>query len=129
MNHTPNSARELIAATIGSDPWDGIEALRRAGERKARAEGVAYEMDNNRKIVLSRIMNELAVAHSGTALSEAKLERMARADARYGSHISATAEAMEEKEAATAEYYAQKSLLEWDAHASYAWNAASKLER
>lgn len=129
MNHAPGSAREALAASIGSDPWEGVEMLREAGEAKARAEGVAYQMQELRKVVLARIMNELATVHAKERMAEAKLERMARADERYIEHVRKTAAAIEAKEAATAHYFGIKSELEWDAHAAFHSNALAKLER
>lgn len=127
--HLPGSARETLSATIGRDPWEGVEELRQAGERKARAEGQAYQLEAETKIVLARLMNELAVVHMKEKLAENKLERMARADDRYRDHIRAVAKAVEERERATSAYYAIKSELEWDAHAAYHLNALAKLER
>lgn len=129
MNHQPGSARETLVASLGADPYDGIELLRKAGERKARAEGVAYELDHQRHIVLSQIMNELAVVHAKEKMAEAKLDRMARADPRYAAHVKRTAEAMAEKERAISEYFAIKSELEWDGHSLFHINALSRLDR
>ena len=127
---TPDAARELLAANFpaGQGPYELVEQLREIGKRKAQAEGVAYELEHGRHVVLSRLATEFSVAHSKEPLSEAKLERMARADPRYGEHIKRTAKALEERDLARAEYWAIKSLLEWDKAAIAHLNALSKLE-
>lgn len=127
--HASGSARELITATIGADPYQGIEAMRKAGERKARAEGVAYELEHLTKTVLARIAGELAEVHAKEKLAEAKLERMARTDVRYEAHVRKVAAAVEEKELASNEYWAIRSELEWDGHSVFHANALAKLER
>ncbi len=129
MSDTPQYARDLLVAALGHDPFDGVEALMLAGERRARAEGNAYALDHGRKIVLARIMTEIEKAHDGPKLSEVKLERLARADVRYADHVKKTARAMEEKEMAASAYFGKKAELEWDGHASFAWNAAAKLAK
>lgn len=111
--NTPEGAREAVRATVEADPWASLEELRVAGERKAKAESMASHLENMRKVVLSRIAGELAQAHSGTSLSEAKLERMARSDARYEVHLRGLAAAVEERENALAEYYRIKGELDW----------------
>ena len=75
---TPDAVRELLSANFPPDqgPYELVEQLRAVGERKARAEGVAYELEHGRPIVLSRLATEFSVAHSTENLSEAKLERM-----------------------------------------------------
>ena len=105
---TPAAARDLLASNFPPDqgPYELVEQLRAVGERKARAEGVAYELEHGRQIVLSRLATEFSVAHSKEPLSEAKLERMARSDPRYGDHIKRTARALEERDVARAEYWA-----------------------
>lgn len=125
--HIPHSAREVLAGNLGRDPYEGIEELREIGERKARAEGVAYELDKSRDAVLARITSEIATAHAGESLSEAKLERMAKADPRYLAHIKETATAVAEKERVHAEYWAIKSELEWDQEALRHLNHMSRL--
>ena len=127
---TPDAARELLAATFpaGQGPYELVEQLRAVGERKARGEGVAYELEHGRQIVISRLATEFSVAHSKENLSEAKLERMARADPRYGDHIKRTAKALEERDTARSEYWAIKSLLEWDRASVAHLNALSRLE-
>jgi len=128
IEHTAHGARELIAGSLGEDPYERIEQLREAGRRKARAEGVAYQLDHERKIVLARIASEIAQARASEKLSEAKLDRMARADARYERHIRGTAEAVQEREEANSEYWGLRSLEEWDARAVAHLNALSRLE-
>ena len=106
-------ARESVRATVEADPWMSLEELRMAGERKAKAEAVASHLDHMRHVVLSRIANELANVHGGSKLSEAKLDRLARADPRYEDHLQGLAAAVEEREAAVAAYYARRGELEW----------------
>lgn len=127
---TPDAARDLLASNFPPDqgPYELVEQLRAVGERKARAEGVAYELEHGRQIVLSRLATEFSVAHSKEPLSEAKLERMARSDPRYGDHIKRTARALEERDVARSEYWAIKSLLEWDRASVAHLNALSRLE-
>jgi len=127
---TPDAARDLIAANFPPEqgPYELVEQLREVGKRKARAEGVAYELEHGRPIVLSRLATEFSVAHSKEPLSEAKLERVARADPRYGEHIKRTAKALEERDRARSEYWALKSLLEWDRASVAHLNALSRLE-
>ena len=127
---TPDAARDLIAANFPPDqgPYELVEQLREVGKRKARAEGVAYELEHGRPIVLSRLATEFSVAHSKEPLSEAQLERVARADPRYGEHINKTAKARQERDRARSEYWALKSLLEWDRASVAHLNALSRLE-
>ena len=127
---TPDAARELLAANFqaGVGFVELVEQLREIGKRKAQAEGVAYELEHGRHVVLSRLATEFSVAHSKEPLSEAKLERMARADPRYGEHIKRTAKALEERDLARSEYWAIKSLLEWDRASVAHLNALSRLE-
>ena len=125
---TPEAARELLAANLGSDPFEKIEELRSIGTRKARAEGVAYQLEHERKIVLAQLANEYASAHAKEALSEAKLDRLARADERYQNHIKGLAAAIEERELARSEYWRVRTVLEWDAKTIAHTNAMSRLE-
>jgi len=127
---TPDAARELLAANFpaGQGPYELVEQLRAVGERKAQAEGVAYELEHGRHVVLSRLATEFSVAHSKENLSEAKLERMARADPRYGEHIKRTAKAIEERDMARSEYWAIKSLLEWDRASVAHLNSLTRLD-
>ncbi len=125
--HPQNSARELLAASLGADPYDRLAELGVLGERKAKAAGVAYHMDHMRKVVLAHIIGELAQIHAKEGLSEAKLERLARADDRYREHIEGTAAALEESELAQAEYWRLRAELTWDEKAISHYNAMSKL--
>jgi len=127
---TPDAARELIAANFPPDqgPYELVEQLREVGKRKARAEGVAYELEHSRQIVLSRLATEYSSVHSTESLSEARLERMARADPRYSDHIRSAAKALSERDEARSEYWAIKSLLEWDRASVAHLNALSRLE-
>ena len=127
---TPDAARELLAANFpaGQGPYELVEQLREIGKRKAQAEGVAYELEHGRHVVLSRLATEYSLAHSKEHLSESKLERMSRADPRYGEHIKRTARALEERDMARSEYWAIKSLLEWDRASVAHLNALSRLE-
>lgn len=128
IEHTPRGARELIAGSLGDDPYVRIEALREAGRRKARAEGVAYQMEHERKIVLSRVASQLAQVHAREKVSEAKLERLALASDEYQKHIRGTAAAIEEREEANSEYWALKAELLWDEKAVSHLNAMSRLD-
>jgi hypothetical protein len=127
---TPDAARELLAANFPPDqgPYELVEQLREVGKRKAQAEGLAYRLEQERPIILSRLATEFSLAHIKENLSEAKLERMARADPRYGNHIKRTAKALEERDVARSEYWAIKSLLEWDRASVAHLNALSRLE-
>ena len=127
---TPDAVRELLSANFPPDqgPYQLVEQLRAVGERKARAEGVAYQLEHERHVVLSRLSTEYSLAHSKEPLSESKLERMSRADPRYGDHIKRTAKAIEERDMARSEYWAIKSLLEWDRASVAHLNALSRLE-
>ena len=106
-------ARETVRATVEADPWASLEELRIAGQRKARAEAQASHLDHMRKVVLSRVCAEIAQAHSAKNMSEAKLERLGRAHPRYEEHLRGLAAAVEEREAAIAEYYRIRGELDW----------------
>lgn len=122
-------ARDNVRATVEADPWGVLEELREVGTRKAKAEGIAYYLEHQRKILLSRLAGEIAQVQSNKNLSETKLERLARADPRYEAHIKGAAVAVEEKEAAHAEYWRLRAELEWmDKTVSHA-NALTRLER
>lgn len=127
---TPEAARELISSHFAGDstPYERIEELRQIGAKKAEAEGVAYQLEHERKIVLARLANEFATAHAKQPLSEAKLDRLSRADSRYLNHVKGLAVAIENRERYRSEYWAVKSLLEWDKAAISHLNALSKLE-
>ena len=119
--------RESMAHVIGADPFVLLDELEHAGKRKARADGLSYQMMEMRKSVLSSIVTELVREHPNAAIS--KLEHMARADSRYTNHIAGTAAALEEKELATVAYFRVKGEIEWCAHANYTANATAKLQR
>ena len=125
--HLPHSAREVLAGNLGRDPYEGIEELRAIGERKARAEGVAYQLEHERKSLLAKLQGEYASAHAKEKLAEAKLERLARADERYLAHIRKTAEAIAERERINMEYWGIKAELEWDTEALRHLNHLSRL--
>lgn len=110
---TMSDAREAVVATLGADPFVALEELRQAGHRKARAEGIAYAIEHQRKILLATISNELAVIHAKENLSEAKLDRMARADQRYADFIKGAAAGIEERELAASEYWRIQAELTW----------------
>lgn len=124
---TPDSARELLSVHLGANPYDGVERLRVIGAAKAQAEGVAYQMEKEREVVLARIANELANIYADEKMSEAKLDRLARADPRYGAHLKATGEAIEKRELANSDYWAIKSELEWDQESIRHANHLSRL--
>ena len=125
---TPDDARELLASNFDSDPYEKIEELSGVGARKARAEGVAFQLEHERKIVLAKIANELATVHAKEKLSEAKLDRMARADPRYQTHIEGLSAAVEERELARSEYWQIRTVLEFDRASIAHLNALSRLE-
>jgi|TARA_R110000765_G_scaffold228394_1_gene332070 hypothetical protein len=125
---TPEAARELISSHFDVSPYEQIERLRGAGLRKAKAEGVCTQLEHQRHIMLATIANELAVAHSKEKLSEAKLDRMARADQRYRAHIAGLGAAVEERDTARSEYAAQRATMEWDRAAISHLNALSRLD-
>ena len=125
---TPEAARELLAANIGSDPYEKIEELRQIGARKASADGVAYQLEHERHIVLAQLASEYATLHARDNLSEAKLDRLARSDERYKRHVASIAAAIEERELAKSEYWAVRSLLEWDKTSVAHLNAMTRLE-
>ena len=125
---TADDARELIAASFDVSPYTLVEELGELGERKARAEARAFQLEAERPIVLARLATEFSVAHAKENLSEAKLERMARGDNRYATHIVRQAVAIEEREMARSEYWRVKSLLEWDRASVAHLNAMSRLE-
>ncbi len=125
---TADDARELLASNFDTDPYEKIEELREIGIRKAKAEAIAYQMEHERKIVIARLCNEYATAHAKESLSEAKLDRMARGDARYQAHITELSGAIKERELTRSEYWAIKSLLEFDRASIAHLNALSRLE-
>jgi len=123
-----SQAREVLKATLSDDPFERIEQLREAGRRKAEAEGVAYRMERERKSLLARLASEYSRTHADQKLSEAKLDRLARADARYQRHIEGTAAAIEERELAQSEYWAVRQRLEWLRATVAHYNALTRLE-
>jgi hypothetical protein len=125
--HAPGSAREVLAGNLGRDPWEGIEEMRQIGEAKAKAEGIAYQLDHERKSVLARLQAEIAAAHASQNLSEAKLDRLARADERYVAHIRKAAQAIEDRERISMSYWRIKAELEWDEEAVRHLNHLSRL--
>ena len=78
--------------------------------------------------MLSRIANEIALAHSKESISEAKLDRMSRADTRYEHHIRRLSVAIENRERARSDYWAVKSLLEWDRASVAHLNSLTRLD-
>lgn len=124
-----SAVERLLASLDGMDPFERIEALRKAGKRKAEAEGRAYQMDHTRKSLLSRLATEIATARPKESLSEAKLERLARADPRYQAHLDGTAEAMREREEATAEYYTIRAELTWLERTIAHTNALARIDQ
>lgn len=125
--HADGSAREILVASLGGDPYERLAELGALGERKAKAAGVAYHMEHMRKVVLAHVAAQLAQVHAKENLSEAKLERLARADDRYRQHIEGAAAAFEESELAQAEYWRLRAELTWDEKAIAHYNAMSKL--
>lgn len=123
----PSVARDALAATIGHDPAEKLEELRAAGARKARAAGTAFLMEEQRKVVLSRICGEIAQVHG--ELSEVKLERLARAHPDYEKHLRGTSAAIEDKELAETDYWRIQAELHWMDKTVAHHNALTRLER
>jgi len=121
---TGADARDHLRGTLGEDPFGLVADMEEAGEEKARAAGVAYRLEQERKHVLARVQNRIANAYADRSMSEAKLERLARADEEYRKHLEGTAAAIEAREAATSRYYAIKARLEWLRAAVAHWNAS-----
>jgi len=128
MKHTPGSAREVLAASIGSDPYKKLAELTELGQLLAEREGVAYQLEKEKKSLLATIASEYASAHSTSNLSEAKLDRMAKADQRYISHIRGTAEAIRQREQTKNQFWAIKSELEWDRTSIAHLNSLTRME-
>ena len=118
-----------MRAELGSDPWADIELQRAAGHRVAAAEGLLTRLEGETKSLKARIQTEKATALARENLSEAKLERLALADARYTDHMKGIAAAVEERELARHEYWAIKARLDWDNNAIQHANALARLER
>jgi len=124
----PDSAREMLGIHIGHDPYDLLAQLDEAGERKAEAEAVAYQLENETKSLLARLASEYATAHAKEGLSEAKLDRLARADSRYADHIKGTAVAIENREKARNAYWRLRTLLDLDRAAIAHQNALTRMD-
>jgi hypothetical protein len=126
--HAPDSAREMLAIHIGHDPYDLVERLDTAGNVRAGALAVAYQLENETKSLLARLASEYAVTHAKEGLSEAKLERLARADQRFSDHIKGTAVAIENREKANNEYWRIRTLIELDRSAIAHQNALTRMD-
>ena len=126
--HPARSAREVIVGHVGSDPYMAIEELCKVGDAKAAAAGVAYELEHKRKSLLASLASEYARAHASENMSEARLDRLARADARYTAHIEATASAIEQRERLWSHWVAIRSELLWDEKAISHLNALTRLD-
>lgn len=126
--HPAGSARELLGVHIGADPYEGVRSLEQIGDAKAAATGVAYQLEQGRKTLLAQLATEYARLHSDKNLSEAKLDRLARADQRYVEHIKKTADAIETRERLQSRYWAVRSELEWDRASIAHLNALTKLD-
>jgi hypothetical protein len=122
-------ARETVRATVEADPWATLEELRVAGQRKAKAEAQANHLKHMRRVVLSRLQSEIAQAQSNKSLSEAKLERMARADSRYEDHLKGLAAAQQDAEQASAEFWRLKAELDWQDRTLMFAMSLAKLQR
>jgi hypothetical protein len=119
-------ATDSLVTSLGTDPWETIEELRLAGQRKARAEGVASQLEHERHVIRSMIQNEIE-QRTHEKISEQKLQRLAEADKRYRDHIKGLGAAIEERELAISEYYAIKSQLDWDRAALAHQNVLARL--
>tara|TARA_R100000808_G_scaffold5443_2_gene16594 strand:+ start:1134 stop:1559 length:426 start_codon:yes stop_codon:yes gene_type:complete len=128
IKHTPRSAREVLAASIGNDPYKNLAELTEVGELLAEREGIAYQLQQEIKPLLATIASELASAHAKSNLSEARLDRMAKADPRYIAHIRGTAEAIRQREHTKNLYWAIKSELEWDRTSIAHLNSLTRME-
>lgn len=126
--HGDHSAREIVIGSLGADPYERMAQLEELGAKKAEANGRAYHMEHMRKVVLSHVATELSAIHANEKLSEAKLERLARADDRYREHIEATALAIEARDKAEAAYWTLKAGLEWDARAISHMNSLARMD-
>ena len=125
---TPEAARELISSHFDVSPYEQIETMRQTGHRKAIAEGRVVQLEHQRHIVLATVQNELATVHAKAKLSEAKLDRLARASSPYRDHCAGLGAAIEERDIARSEYAAQRATLEWDRAAIAHLNALSRLD-
>jgi hypothetical protein len=127
-NLSPGEARELVRAALDSDPWASVEQLRQIGHQLAAAEAQATRMDAETKSLKARLQTEYATAHAKENLSEAKLERLALADERYGKHLNGLEAAIELREKIRHDYWAVKASLDLDEHALRHVNALSRIE-
>ena len=125
----PEAARDLLSSHFEVSPYERIETMRQAGERKAKAEGVCTQLEHQRHIVLATVQNELATVHAKERLAEAKRERLARASTPYRTHIDGLSAAVEERDRARAEYAAAKAVLDWDRAAVAHLNKLLELDR
>ena len=126
--HTKHSAREVLIGSLGSDPYQLLEDLRSVGKDLARLEGVSYELQNSVKPLLATLATEYATTHVKQNLSEAKLDRLAKADNRYMERIKLVAETIHQREEKKNEFWAIKSELDWDAKSVSHLNALTKLD-
>ena len=126
--HTKHSAREILTGSLGSDPYQLLESLRSVGKEVARLEGVSYELQQSVKPLLATLATEYATMHANQSLSEAKLDRMAKADPRYMERIKMVAAAIRQREEKNNEFWAIKSELDWDAKSVAHLNALTKLD-
>ena len=126
--HSRHSAREVLTGSLGSDPYQLLEDLRTVGKDVARLEGVSYELQNSVKPLLATLATEYATTHAKQNLSEAKLDRLAKADPRYMERIRLVAETIKEREEKKNEFWAIKSELDWDAKSVSHLNALTKLD-
>ena len=122
--NTPRDAVEHLKATLGEDPFGLVTEMEQAGETKAEATALAYRLEQERKHVLARVQNRIASAHADRSMSEAKLERLARADEEYRKHIEGTAAAIEAREKAASRYWAISARLDWLRASVAHWNAS-----
>ena len=125
---SPEAARELISSHFDVSPYEHIETMRQTGRRKATAEGRCVQLEHQRHIMLATIANELGSLHAKEKVSEAKLDRLSRADPRYQAHVAGLGAAVEERDIARSEYAAQRATLEWDRAAVAHLNALSRLD-
>ena len=125
---SPEAARELVSSHFDVSPYEQIETMRKTGHRKAIAEGRCVKLEHQRHIMLATIQNELGSLHAKEKVSEAKLDRLSRADQRYLAHVTGLGAAVAERDHARSEYAAQRATLEWDRAAIAHLTALSRLE-
>ena len=126
--HTKHSAREVLMGSLGSDPYRLLEDLRSVGKEVAKLEGVSYELQNSVKPLLATLATEYATTHAKQNLSEAKLDRLSKADPRYMERIKLVAQTIKEREEKKNEFWAIKSELDWDSKSVSHLNALTKLD-